>query len=655
MHDAKPGTRPAALNGFAMSATDSQTYEYIVVGSGAGGGTVAARLAEKDRKVLVLEAGGDPLTLQGGDAAYPDSDRLPDDYNVPVFHACSTENEAIRWDYWVRHYADDALQEKDHKFVRQYNGEKVDAIWYPRAGCLGGCTAHNAMITVYPSNQDWDEIARLTNDPSWGADNMRKYFETLEKCRHRLFPYGWLAKLGINPTRHGWDGWLTTEIEIPEAALSDFELVGALKRLVRGTLLSLVSPWKRIKWWLMGQGDPNDWRLVSDAAFGLFYPPLATRDHNRIGTRERLLSVKERHRDNLTIELDALVTRVLLDSSNRAIGVEYLKGARLYQAHAHPSAEPGVSRQAFASREVILAGGAFNTPQLLMLSGIGPKAELERHGLAVKVDLPGVGANLQDRYEVGVVNRVKEPWTVLKGAKYAKGDPQYAMWESGQGDRKGVYASNGAVLAVIMRSAEERPVPDLFCFAVLTDFRGYVPDYSKTIVESLDCVTWAVLKAHTNNRAGRVSLKSANPRERPDINFKYFSEGTPDGDEDLDSVVTGVKFVRELCQPLIERGVIIKEEAPGADCVSDAQIRDFVRYQSWGHHASCTCAIGRDGDKDAVLDKDFRVRGVQGLRVVDASVFPRIPGMFIVSAVYMIAEKAADVILADARGGRPMQ
>jgi choline dehydrogenase-like flavoprotein len=630
-----------------MSYMYSQTYEYIVVGSGAGGGAVAARLAEKGHTVLVLEAGGDPLKLEGGDTCYPDINRLPDDYNVPVFHACSTEDYAMRWDYFVRHYANDVLQQRDLKYVRDYNGKPVNGVWYPRAGCLGGCTAHNAMIIVYPHNEDWDNLQKLTGDPSWSADNMRNYFQKLENCHHRPIARGFAETIGENPSRHGFDGWLHTEIAIPKAAILDFELGQTLKDLFSAEINGLPSLPKRAEWFLRSEGgDPNDWRLVSENAYGLRYAPLSTRNHNRIGTRERLVETQEQYPRNLTIELDALVTRVLLDANNRAIGVEYLKGPRLYQAHANPSAEPGEKRQALCSREVILAGGAFNTPQLLMLSGIGPTDELERHGIEVRIDLPGVGSNLQDRYEVGVVNRVKEDWAVLKDAKYAKGDPQYAMWE---GAKEGVYGSNGAVLAVIRRSAEERPVPDLFCFAVLSDFRGYVPGYSLKLIERHNCLTWAVLKAHTNNRAGEVRLSSADPQERPTINFKYFAEGDDDNNQDLDSVVTGVKFVRELCRPLRDLGVIVEEEAPGEDCVTDEQIRDFVRYQSWGHHASCTCAIGPDGDRNAVLDKDFRVRGARGLRVVDASVFPRIPGMFIVSAVYMIAEKAADVILADVR------
>jgi len=259
----------------------------------------------------------------------------------------------------------------------------------------------------------------------------------------------------------------------------------------------------------------------------------------------------------------------------------------------------------------------------------------------MRVDLPGVGTNLQDRYEVGVVYKAKEDWTVLKGSRYAKGDPQYAEWKT---TTEGVYGSNGAVLAVIKRSFPQRPLPDLFCFAVLGKFTGYYPNYSVKIVQNHNYLTWAVLKAHTNNTAGDVTLNSANPRERPHISFRYFQDDT--GNQDLDSVVQGVKLVRRLSQPLIDSGVLIEEKAPGPKVQTDDQLRDFVRYQCWGHHASCTCPIGKDDDPMAVLDGDFNVRGTQGLRVVDASVFPRIPGFFIVSAVYMIGEKAADVIFA---------
>src|SRR5262249_16195279 len=153
---------------------------------------------------------------------------------------------------------------------------------------------------------------------------------------------------------------------------------------------------------------------------GIHYAPLATHNHARNGTREFLLEVAERYPDRLTIELDALATRVVLDEQKppRAVGVTYLKGKQLYRAFAEPSDTAGTERTVRGSREVILAGGAFNTPQLLMLSGIGPKAELDKHHIETRVELPGVGTNLQDRYEVGVVSRLKHEWEVLKGATF---------------------------------------------------------------------------------------------------------------------------------------------------------------------------------------------------------------------------------------------
>ena len=254
-----------------------------------------------------------------------------------------------------------------------------------------------------------------------------------------------------------------------------------------------------------------------------------------------------------------------------------------------------------------------------------------------------MGANLQDRYEVGLVYQMKSNWSLLEGSRFDRSDPQYLEWAA---KKCGVYTSNGALLAVIRRSLPARPLPDLFCFALLGDFRGYEPDYSRKLIEHHNRLTWAVLKGHSNNRRGRVRLRSADPLDTPEINFHYFQEGSGGWEEDLASVVSGVKFVREIMDKLIERGVVQEEVPPRVGTMSDAALAEFVRNNAWGHHASSTCAIGHP-DKGGVVDSNFRVHGCKGLRVVDASIFPRIPGLFIVSAVYMIGEKAAETILRD--------
>jgi choline dehydrogenase len=614
----------------SAETTKQADCEYIVVGSGAGGGTLAARLAEAGRKVLLLEAGGDPLKLTGR--------RLPEDYQVPAFHAFASENDALKWDFFVRHYDNDERQKRDPKFTSERDG-----VLYPRAGTLGGCTAHNAMILVYPHNDDWNQIAELTGDGSWSARNMWRYFERMEDCRHRP-PYRWLKKLcGLNPTGHGFGGWLTTERTDPMLGLGDQDMMGVITQSTLKAFARMSDPLAQLGWSVASKHDPNDWRLVEENAFGIRYAPLTTREHVRIGSRERVLNVACKHPDKLIIELNALVTRILFDDKNRATGVEYLKGERLYQAHANPSGDAGEKSQAFASREMIICGGAFNTPQLLMLSGIGPREELERHGIKIRVELPGVGRNLQDRYEVSVINRMKADWKSLAGAKFDKIDTQYAEWKS---DKSGVYTTNGGALVVIKRSRTARVLPDLFCLGLVGKFKGYFPGYSELVARDHNYLSWVVLKAHTLNTAGIVTLRSANPRETPKINFRYFDEGNDKAGEDLDAVVEGIKFVRAMTSDLKKEGLIAEEELPGDHIQSDEALREFVRNNAWGHHASCTCPIGPK-ETGGVLSSDFRVHGTKGLRVVDASVFPRIPGFFIVSAVYMIGEKAADAILAD--------
>jgi choline dehydrogenase len=604
-------------------------WEYIVVGSGAGGGPLAANLAKAGYKVLLLEAGEDAVA-----ANY--------NWQVPCFHPLASEDDALKWDFFVRHYESDALQKRDTKFVDQENG-----VLYPRAGTLGGCTVHNAMITIYPHNSDWDHIAELTGDESWQSGKMRDYFERMEKCEYR----DWLKlpdKLGLDPSRHGFDGWLTTNVADPTIVFPDKELKDLVFESVLAAVKELDLPLQDKIQDKLELLDPNDWRLVKRSSQGVRQTPLATYKGRRIGPREYLLSVAEDHPDKLTIQCGSLVTRVLFDDGNRATGVEYLRGKNLYKAGARTDGT-GVKEEAYASREVILCGGTFNSPQLLMLSGIGPKDELDKFGIPVRVDLPGVGQNLQDRYEVGVVNEVNANFGLLKNATFtypkdgAEGDPCFQDWLKG----KGVYTTNGAVISVIVKSEQSRPEPDLFIFGLAGLFKGYFPGYSKLFAEHKDYFTWAILKAHTNNTAGTVKLRSADPLDVPDIDFHYFEEGNDTSGDDLDSVVNGILFAREMTKRA--HALIKEEQLPGASLQSRDEIRQFVRDNAWGHHASCSNKMGVKADPMAVVDSSFRVFGTQGLRIVDASVFPRIPGFFIVTSIYMISEKASDVIIADAK------
>jgi len=595
-------------------------FEYIVVGAGAGGGPVACNLAKAGYKVGLIEAGQEPDTTS---------------YPVPVFHTFASEDPELSWEFFVDHYSQN--KDRDKKYCADKGG-----IFYPRAGTLGGCTAHNAMVTIYGHGSDWDHIAQLTGDPSWASDKMRSYFERLERC-------GYVPKPGAgqpNPARHGWQGWLNT-------TGPEISLVFGDKAMSQTVLDAIFGAWREgIGGRLLPQlpQDPNDWRTPQFE--GICFVPAATLAGRRRSTRELIDDTRAVLPQQLVVKMSNLATKILFDADKRAIGVECWEGQHLYSAdpQAVQDPQPGVDyevKRYYCSREVILAGGAFNSPQLLMLSGIGPRDHLQQHGISCLVDRAGVGTNLQDRYEIGVVTEMKEDWKMLEGATFAPPlpnqtpDPSYLDWQNG----KGVYTTGGAVLGIIKKSVPEPPDPDLFIFALPGKFYGYFPGYSREVERTKNFLTWAILKAHTHNTAGYVRLRSACPLDRPEINFKYFDEGNDEKKRDAEAVAQAVEFVRRISR---HNTALRREIVPGPAVASHDQILEFVKNNAWGHHASCTNPMGRADDLNAVVDSNFRVIGTQNLRIVDASIFPRIPGFFIATPIYMIAEKASDVILADA-------
>jgi len=650
----------------------SAEHDFIVVGSGAGGGPLAANLARNGFRVLVLEAGG-------WDA--------PEVAQVPAFHPHASEHPDLSWEFFVKHYADP--KQPDSKWDTERNG-----IFYPRAATVGGCTLHNAMITMCGPSSDWDEIAKITNDDSWSGERMRAYFERLEHCDYVPQPYRQRAFFfqkiwdkirsifgigsAVNPGRHGFCGWLHTTVADPKLGAKDDQLVEEILSALLATLIaqgagSIIT----IQSFLMdlfgdkvmARFDPNDWQTMTRRPEGVMLVPIAVRGGQRNSPRDYLMKVQKEYPDHLVIWPETLVTEIIFDRDAReageptAIGVRFLQGKHLYKAHPEPSSAGGNAGEVYCRGEVILCGGAYNTPQLLKLSGIGPKTELENLQIRVRVDLPGVGTNLQDRYEVAVVTEVKKDFVLLQNLAMGEPvpgqepDPALKEWRE---NKTGLYTSNAVIVGILKKSKPELSTPDLFIFAVPGFFKGYYKGYSQDranphLTNKHNLLTWLVVKAHTKNRAGTVTLRTTDSRQVPEINFHYFYEGTDrDEGEDLDALVEGFKFIRKINQIAMNRGVARGEIWPRPeDKVEDeATIREFITREAWGHHASCSCPIGADSDPMAVLDSRFRVRAVRNLRVVDASVFPRIPGTFIVTNVYMISEKASDVIAQDNHGLR---
>lgn len=700
-------------------------FDYVIVGSGAGGGPLAARLASSGRSVLLIEAGNDPAIAQPAAQAQPMTRGAPDVaqqqmrqvYAVPAFHARSTEDPDMSWSFSVRHYTDTAQQKADPKYNAAMDpsaatsGQQQGGIFYPRAAAIGGCTSHHAMIIIRPNDADWDGIAEFTGDDSWRSQNMQGYFAKIENCLYyavyRSFAFKSLGFLfraldglarvldprgQLDPGGHGAAGWQKTSfidpLVIADIARGDRTFLGVLKDVLFASLANRNAAtmfgraFARLQ--ILQFLDPNVRSPDIQSRAHVSLMPIGTDGKRRCGLRDHLLNVRAEFPERLVILNPAHATRIVFEQSvrglPRAIGVEVRLGPYLYAASPMHGGDDGapITQQLFARREVIVCGGAFNTPQLLMLSGIGDAAHLRgmvdgpcgRDGkpVAPVVHLPGVGGNLQDRYEVSVISAAREPFTTLDGVSFDPGDPTDPMLRQWLTDQSGLYATNGGALAMMMSSANGscvRSDPDLFIFGLPAAFRGYYWNYSQQLLcrsmtsseKTRNLWSWVILKAYTNNNNGTVRLRSADPLQTPEINFHSFddtSEGAQDCDGDVDALCDAINRTREINRRV---SAFACEVQPGLDKPDySPTLRQWIKNEAWGHHACGTCRIGHDPwradpghlqDRQAVVDSNFRVHGVEGLRIVDTSVFPNIPGYFIVTPTFMISEKAADVLLAD--------
>jgi choline dehydrogenase len=712
-----------------IQAGDAEFYDYIVVGSGAGGGTVACRLVQKGKSVLLIEA---------GDTAGEKRTEFPIfNPKTPVAHAFASEDAHLAWGFYVKHYRDANDPQKrartldgsplldTHNDLVESNGR----IFYPRGSTVGGSTAVNAMITLYPNPADWEGIRRDTCDDSWSAESMWGYYNRLDHAQ-----FGPKAKEPHEAV--AWSqAWLRNEMPDISVVLDDKVLqrvlfasimsayysgmlrqqLGELTTLFHGlarevrsdgmgmaaeiiqqrSLRALITPQRKQEivrkvLELYNRISPNHASYVNRMTEGLVNIPRANLGGYRFGTRDLIENTLRNYPNSksggkLRLESGCLVTKVIFDEMDRtrAIGVAYVKGVGAYRARIPGYKNETPVRMPSArlrhGGEVILAGGAFNTPQLLMLSGIGDHESLSRKGIRPRGrSLPGVGKNLQDRYEVTVISKLDEPMDILKNCKVGqKDDPCLQAWEKDPSSH--LFSSNGVLAAFEKRSSSRKPTesPDLMVFGLGAKFPGYKKNYSHN-PGSGEYVSWAILKGYTENTAGQVTLKSQSPYDTPEINFHYFEDGSPGADKDLQAVVDGVNFVREtLKAPVVPAAPARmkdkisyyrnlptedwlklatshawpgqREELPGPQIDTAPKLEDFVRRNAWGHHASCTAKMGLASDPTTVVDSKFRVHGIKNLRVVDASVFPRIPGLFIAVPTYLVGEKAAAAIMGEER------
>lgn len=534
----------------------SQAFDYVVIGAGSAGCVLASRLSEeKDRSVLLLEAGGD-------DSHYA--------LRMPLAFLRAMMNPQFSWGY---------LSEPEP----QLNGRRVPL---PRGKVLGGSGSINGMFYMRGHSLDF-ETWRQMGCEGWGYADVLPYFKRMETSWRGAGKY------------HGDKGPLHV------AAIDT-------SRLLHEPLFQTAVP--------AGFNTSDD--IHGDVEEGF------ARGEVTIDRRGRRASTSWAYlhpvmgRKNLTVTLNALVTRVLIEKG-RAVGVEYSREGRLHQVH--------------ANREVVLAGGTYNSPQLLMLSGIGPAEELRKVGIEPALDLPGVGRNLSEHPHIPVEFEATSAVTFLNELRFDRVVRSVIRWKL---FGTGAFATQINSCNVIIRTRPDLPQPDvqLMCNPIRMDARLWFPIVAPVQEHRM---TADVVVLHEKSR-GWLTLRSANPQDAPRVQLNVFADRS-----DFETAIRGIRAARKIYSTLPQATFVGRELRPGAELKSDAELEAYIRdVAQVTQHPVGTCSMG--AGPDAVVDPQLRVRGIEGLRVADASIMPTVPGGNTNAAVIMVAEKASDLML-----GRP--
>jgi choline dehydrogenase len=459
--------------------------------------------------------------------------------------------------------------------------------YFPRGKVLGGSSSINGMLWVRGLPEDYDGWRQLGLE-GWGWSDALTYFRRIERQQNASSGEG-QGLLPVNP--------VPLKHPMLDVLLNAFEQAGApVTNDVNGTTSEGVA--------FLRINARNGLRVSSAVAY---LHPVMNRPNRRVTT-------------------GAHASRVIFDG-NRAAGVEYHAG--------------GERREVRARREVILSGGTVNSPQLLELSGIGDSARLQALGMATLVDRPRVGENLQDHFATMVRARLKPGSPSLNAMSSGIGlAGQIIRWAF---TRTGVLATGGSSLTAFLKSDPALDLPDLQFFSspATVDF-GALARHGRMAMEKRPGVSVGAYVMRPQSR-GSIHLKSPDFRQAPAIRPNYL-----DAEADRRAQIAALRWSRRIMASPALAPFYDHELTPGADLQSDEALLAFCRAAgSTGYHQTSTCAMG--AGEDAVVSAELKVNGVTGLRVADASVMPNVVSGNTNAAVMMIAEKASDLILADAR------